>query len=160
MSRGSTETKRRSTITPALRLVLKHQIMIYCVEKMLIGRGSQLRLSLTRAVSFILMMSLGVACQTPPLDPFVAEGRQIYKARCIACHGALGQGDGYVLFNPPVADLTSEHVQKKLDAELFRTIHQGRPNTAMGSWRLALSEGEILAVVQYVRNLGRSAVHF
>lgn len=61
MSRGSTETKRHSTFTSALRLVLQHQIMIYCVKKMLVGGGLQLRLSLTRAVSFILMMSLGVA---------------------------------------------------------------------------------------------------
>jgi mono/diheme cytochrome c family protein len=75
----------------------------------------------------------------------------------MACHGPLGRGDGYVLFTPPVADLTSEHVQKKLDAEIFRSIHQGRPNTAMGSWRLALSEEEILAVAQYVRQLGKNA---
>jgi high-affinity iron transporter len=106
------------------------------------------------------MISLGVACQTRTIEPFVAEGKRIYKERCVACHGPLGKGDGYVEFNPPVADLTSKRVQKRLDAELFRTIHQGRPNTAMGSWRLALSDEEILAVIQHVRTLGTSAVHF
>ena len=37
--------------------------------------------------------------------------------RCIACHGPRGRGDGYVLFTLPVADLTSELVQKKVGAE-------------------------------------------
>lgn len=96
-----------------------------------------------------------MACQTLTTDPFVSEGQRIYKAQCIACHGPAGQGDGYVLFTPPVADLTSEHIQKKLDAEMFRSIHEGSPNTAMGSWRLALSDAEIMAVVQYVRQLGK-----
>lgn len=127
--------------------------MSYRVKKILVGRGSQIRLFLRRAVSFILMISLGVACQTRTIDPFVAEGKHIYKERCVACHGPFGKGDGYVEFNPQVADLTSERVQKRLDAELFRTIHQGRPNTAMGSWRLALSDEEILAVIQHVRTL-------
>jgi mono/diheme cytochrome c family protein len=100
-----------------------------------------------------------MACLTPTLDPFVAEGKRIYKARCLACHGPFGQGDGYVQFNPPVADLTSERIQKKLDAEMVRSIHQGRANTAIGSWRLVLSEGEILAVVQYERKLANSNEH-
>lgn len=105
------------------------------------------------------MMSLGMACQIPTLDPFVAEGKRIYKARCLACHGPFGQGDGYVQFTPPVANLTSERIQTKLDAGMVRSIHEGRPNTAMGSWRLALSEGDILAVVQYVRKLANSNEH-
>lgn len=107
------------------------------------------------AVSFMFMMSLE-ACQTPAVDPVASEGRRIYKEQCIVCHGPLGRGDGYVLFSPPVADLTSEGVQKKSDPELFKSIHQGRPNTAMGSWRLALSDEETWAVLQYVRQLGRS----
>jgi hypothetical protein len=74
----------------------------------------------------------------------------------MACHGALGRGDGYVLFTPPVRDLTSEQVQRKWDLELLQSIHEGRPSTAMGTWSLALSEREMMAVLQYVRHLGES----
>lgn len=100
--------------------------MSYRVEKILVGRGSQIRLFLRRAVSFILMISLGVACQTRTIDPFVAEGKHIYKERCVACHGPFGKGDGYVEFNPQVADLTSERVQKRLDARDIQN-HPSRP---------------------------------
>ena len=117
----------------------------------------QVRLSFALVIYFILTISVEASCQTPTADPFGSEGRRIYKEQCIACHGPFGRGDGYVLFNPPVADLTSELIQKKLDTELFRSIHQGRPNTMMGSWRLALSDEEMLAVVQYVRQLGKNA---
>jgi hypothetical protein len=42
-------------------------------------------------------------------------------------------------FTPPVADLTSLAVQGKLDARLFKSVHDGKPNTAMGAWRESLS---------------------
>jgi mono/diheme cytochrome c family protein len=42
-----------------------------------------------------------------------------------------------------------------LDGELIKTIHAGRPNTAMGAWRLALSAEEIHDVVAYLRTLKR-----
>ena len=102
------------------------------------------------------MFLIGVyaGCQTPTGEPGVDEGRRIYKDKCVACHGALGRGDGYVLFTPPVRDLTSEQVQRKWDLELLQSIHEGRPNTAMGTWGLALSEREMTAVLQYVRHLG------
>ena len=130
--------------------------MSHAKVKPLVHRRSRARLSLALTASFILTIFFGVACQTLTPDPFISGGQRIYKAQCIACHGPLGQGDGYVVFTPRVADLTSEHIQKKLDAEMFRSIHQGRPNTAMGSWRLELSDGDIMAVVQYVRQLGKT----
>ena len=93
------------------------------------------------------MVALGAVGRLERPIPLSRKGKRIYKAKCITCHRPRGQGDGYVHFTPPVADLTSEHVQKRLDGELFRSIHQGRPNTGMGSWRLVLSDAELIAVV-------------
>lgn len=73
----------------------------------------------------------------------------------MVCHGRGGKGDGYRLFNPPPADLTSPAVQEKLDAALLKTIHGGRPNTAMGTWKYVLSDEEAGDVLAYVRSLSR-----
>ena len=56
-------------------------------------------------------------------------------------------------FTPPVADLTSPVIQGKLDARLFKSVHDGKPNTAMGAWREALSDDEIWDALAYVRTL-------
>ena len=62
----------------------------------------------------------------------VLSGRVIYSTICIRCHGVEGKGDGQMKFAPPVADLTSPAVQGKLDARLFKSVHDGKSNTAMG----------------------------
>ena len=81
----------------------------------------------------------------------LAEGKRIYLESCKACHGVDGKGSGVMKFNPPAADLTSPHVQDKLDARLYNSIHEGRANTAMGAWKHSLSAKEVLDVMSYVR---------
>ncbi|HSA62832.1 MAG TPA: cytochrome c [Nitrospiraceae bacterium] len=81
------------------------------------------------------------------------SGREIYSNICIRCHGIDGKGQGQMQFTPPVADLTTPAVQSKLDARLFKTVHDGKSNTAMGAWREALSDDEIWDVLAYVRTL-------
>lgn len=83
------------------------------------------------------------------------SGREIYVNICIRCHGIDGKGDGQMKFTPPVADLTSPGVQGKLDARLFKSVHDGKSNTAMGAWKHALSDDEIWDVLAYVRTLGQ-----
>jgi len=83
----------------------------------------------------------------------VLSGRVIYSTICIRCHGVEGKGDGQMTFTPPVADLTSPAIQGKLDARLFKSVHDGKKNTAMGAWREALTDDEIWDVLAYVRTL-------
>ena len=83
----------------------------------------------------------------------VLSGRVIFSTICIRCHGVDGKGGGQLKFTPPVADLTSPAVQGKLDARLFKSVHDGKPNTAMGAWREALTDDEIWDVLAYVRTL-------
>ena len=73
---------------------------------------------------------------------------------CIRCHGIDGKGAQGIKFIPPPADLASSAVQSRLDGTLFRRIHEGKPNTAMGAWKHALSDDEIWDVLAYVRTLG------
>lgn len=83
----------------------------------------------------------------------VVSGRIIYSTICIRCHGIDGTGEGPMKLTPPVADLTSPAVQSKLDARLFKSVHDGKANTAMGAWREVLSDEEIWDVLAYVRTL-------
>lgn len=85
------------------------------------------------------------------------QGKRVYTELCITCHGVDGRGVGTMKLNPPAADLTSAGVQGKLDAGLFKSIHDGRKNTAMGAWRNVLSDDEIRDVIDYVRTLGGGA---
>lgn len=85
-------------------------------------------------------------------DP--VSGREIYANTCIRCHGIDGQGARGTNLVPPPADLSSPAVQDRLDGTLFRRIHEGKPNTAMGAWKHVLSDDEIWDVLAYVRTLG------
>jgi mono/diheme cytochrome c family protein len=78
-------------------------------------------------------------------------GREIYSNTCIRCHGIDGKGAMGIQLVPKPADLTSQAIQGRLDASLFNRIHDGKPNTAMGAWKHALSDDEIWDVLAYVR---------
>jgi len=89
----------------------------------------------------------------PPADP-AQRGELVYRQVCLACHGLDGKGGGYKNLTPPPADLTAATVQQKLDVTLYRTVHEGRKDTAMGAWKFSLTEQEIRDVLAYVRKLG------
>ncbi len=84
----------------------------------------------------------------------IVSGREIYANTCIRCHGIDGKGARGVQLVPQPADLSSPAVQNRLDGTLFKRIHEGKPNTAMGAWKYALSDDEIWDVLAYVRTLG------
>jgi mono/diheme cytochrome c family protein len=107
---------------------------------------------------FVLIIGLVLLVFLLPVGSFaeegnLKEGRTLYLKHCKVCHGPEGKGDGYTLFNPPVADLTSSKIQKKSDKELWASIHMGVSDTAMGMWRFVLSDEEIALVLGYVRSL-------
>jgi len=84
----------------------------------------------------------------------VARGKAIFVRHCTGCHGPEGGGDGYsFLRGPDPANLTSPSTRKKSDAELIKTIHDGKPN--MPPWKVRLSETESRDVLTYVRTLAK-----
>ena len=65
------------------------------------------------ALGFVAFRMLRKPCRPPPpevaKDPLLTQGRIIYLARCVACHGNDGRGDGPLagnLIGPPVGNLT------------------------------------------------------
>lgn len=103
----------------------------------------------------IVLTSAFQGCGLLATEHDTSKGKRLYEEHCIGCHGRGGKGDGYRLFSPPPADLTSLSTQKKLDADLLKTIHEGRPNTVMGAWKWVLSDEEAREVLAYVRSLSR-----
>lgn len=88
-------------------------------------------------------------------DP--TKGKVVFEKHCLSCHGADGKGMGPmgVVLIPPAADYTSESSRSKSDAELLHTIQEGRPGTAMRSFKRWLSKQEMRDVLAYVRMLSR-----
>jgi mono/diheme cytochrome c family protein len=78
------------------------------------------------------------------------KGKPIFMKYCAGCHGPTGQGDGYRLLGPSPADLTALS-EERADAELLKTIHDGKPN--MPAWRARFTDEESRDVLAYVRTL-------
>ncbi|MBH0198957.1 MAG: cytochrome c [Nitrospira sp.] len=85
----------------------------------------------------------------------LSRGKTLYEKYCLACHGPRGRGDGAVRFDPPVADLTSSEVLTKPDSRLLQSIHEGRPNTAMDTWKRVMSEEATRDVLAYILTFPR-----
>ena len=84
----------------------------------------------------------------------VMPGKTLFVSYCTGCHGLQGGGDGYrFLRGPDAANLTSPSTRKKSDADLLKTIHEGKTN--MPPWEARLSEKESRDVLAYVRTLAK-----
>ena len=94
-------------------------------------------------------------------DALLTRGREIYLARCVACHGNDGRGDGPLaanLIGPPVGNLTDkEWKHGSTDGEIFNTIKNGvAPDFNMGAFADQLKDEDIWRVVLYVRSLAKN----
>ncbi len=87
-------------------------------------------------------------------DPLLNQGRTIYMARCMACHGLDGKGDGPVaknLIGPPPGNLTdAEWKHGSTPEQVMRVIADGIPNTRMEGWGRVLDPPDLRAVASYV----------
>lgn len=111
------------------------------------------------AVAFGLLR--GEPTPPPPeiaANPLLVEGREVYLARCVSCHGETGKGDGPIakgLAGPPVRDLAGarwQHGDRPEDA--LKVVREGVANTAMPGWGKVLSDRDARAVTAYALHLG------
>ena len=89
-----------------------------------------------------------------PTPESLEAGAATYDQVCQTCHGVGGLGDGPAGAGllPLPADLTV-HVPLHGDADLFRFIRDGIPNTAMVAQGERLTEEQIWHTVNYIRTL-------
>jgi cytochrome c6 len=82
--------------------------------------------------------------------PDSAVSSATFRTKCAMCHGADGRGSE-VGKSMNVPDLRSAVVQKLPDAQLAQIISDGKGG--MPSFKNALSEGQVHALVAHIRSL-------
>ena len=91
----------------------------------------------------LLMMTLSASSQTQ-------MGADLYKAKCVACHGADGKGETPAGKGLHARDFSSADVQKQSDTDLGYIITQGKNKMpAFGG----LSPEQVTSLVKYVRGM-------
>ena len=80
------------------------------------------------------------------LADLVKRGEAVYNTNCVACHQTNGQGGG------PIKPLDASPIVLAADqAPQVQVVLNGRPNTAMPSWK-QLSDTELAAVLTFTKN--------
>lgn len=112
------------------------------------GRRRARRVAAALLVAVVAPVGLG-ACGASgpptPSDPVLAQGQQIYVARCASCHGRDGGGG----IAPALAGRMTERFPNVADQVAL--VAGGVPGTSMRAFDAVLSPEEIEAVVRYTR---------
>ncbi|MEQ1516843.1 MAG: c-type cytochrome [Usitatibacteraceae bacterium] len=78
----------------------------------------------------------------------------LYHSYCSVCHGEQGNGQSRARasLNPPPVDFTQPGLRATLTRERMTLgVREGRPGTAMVGWKTQLTDRQIAALVDYVR---------
>ena len=103
----------------------------------------------SRRVPLALVAWLGFAGAARADDP-----AQVFARSCSPCHGKDGHPSS-VFEKQGVKNFTDPAWQKGIsDAQIEKTIHEGKKGTMMASFDKQLSAQEIKALAGYIRKLG------
>ncbi|MGA9814283.1 MAG: cytochrome c [Terriglobales bacterium] len=114
------------------------------------------KLPFVEAWVYVAMLLVAIAiAASPAAAQGDAAGADVYKAKCATCHGQDGSGNTLVGKSLQVADLRSDAVQSKSDAELIQSVTEGKGN--MPGFKGNITDDEIHAVVKFVRSFAATA---
>lgn len=104
---------------------------------------------ISRALVLVAAVSLGSAALAHAED-----ASQIFARSCAPCHGKDGHPSP-VFEKQGVKNFTDAAWQKGItDAQVEKTIHEGKKGTMMASFEKQYSAAEIKSLVAYIRKLG------
>lgn len=93
-------------------------------------------------------------------DAGLSSARDIYREKCLRCHGENGKGDGAEagMYRTKAADFSDSHMMTEMtDGEIFYKMTEGR--RPMPSFKKSLSEEQRWQLVHFLRTFApRSAV--
>ncbi len=94
------------------------------------------------------------AFAAPSARATAAEPADLFARNCAACHGKTGKPSP-VFAKQGVRDFTDAAWQKATsDAQIEKTIREGKKGTMMASFEKQLPPQDIKALVGYIRKLG------
>jgi cytochrome c oxidase cbb3-type subunit 3 len=96
----------------------------------------------------LLVVAAGWAAGAEP----AADGRAVYNYRCYFCHGYSGDAKtlAATFLNPPPASFLAAKPAEMTVERVLLALREGRPGTAMKSFRGVISEREMQAVASFV----------
>ncbi|HUI31153.1 MAG TPA: cytochrome c [Candidatus Acidoferrales bacterium] len=98
---------------------------------------------------------IDVAMLLQPTKAQIARGEQLFKVNCSSCHGTDGKGDGPASanLNPKPRDFHSTAGWKngRLLSQMFKTVAEGIPGSAMVSFSATFPASDRLAIIDYIR---------
>lgn len=98
-------------------------------------------------LTLVAALLAGTCLFSAPANADSAAGEATFKAKCAGCHGADGKGKEAM----KTRDLSSADVQKESDADLSRTISEGKP-PKMPAYK-TLTPDQVKDLVGYIRSL-------
>jgi cytochrome c oxidase cbb3-type subunit III len=113
--------------------------------------------------AFLLLFLAAIPLTAQDSNPFagdpkaVVAGQSQFRANCAFCHGLGAQGGGR---GPDLTRAQKRH--GKTDGDLFRTINDGIPGTAMPQngttgQGVGMSDAEIWQVIAYIRSVEKKS---
>jgi cytochrome c-L len=81
----------------------------------------------------------------------IAEGKKLYTANCVVCHGADGTGK----MGPTLVGKDLVYPQALTDPGMFSIIYGGANGAMQSFFRRGLTQDQILKIVAYVRTLDK-----
>jgi cytochrome c6 len=96
-----------------------------------------------KTLAFSMLLALGL-----PIAAF-ADGAAIFKSRCAICHGADGSGNTPTGKSLKLKSLGSPEIQKLTDAEIAKSLTDGKGKMPPTK----LPPADIEAVIKFVRTL-------
>ncbi len=89
----------------------------------------------------------------PSMVKDLSIGRSVFSKTCSVCHGESGNASSWAQksLNPPPFDFTSYQAKKLSKRHMVNTVTYGVDRTAMMGFAIQLSQEEIVAVVDFIR---------
>jgi mono/diheme cytochrome c family protein len=109
---------------------------------------------LSRRLALATAALMAFAFATPP-PASAADAATVFKKKCAPCHGKEGEPNK-VFAKQGVRSFKDAEWQKATDdAQIEKSIREGRKGTMMAGFAAQLTDEEITDLVAYIRDLGK-----